>query len=43
MKEDDNAEELEKLNSEIKQWKDKYKNMKHDKEQLESENDKLNK
>lgn len=43
MKEDDNAEVLEKLNSEIKQWKDKYKNMKNDNSELEAENERLNK
>ena len=37
MKEDDNAEELEKLNAEINQWKDKYKNMKADNSELENQ------
>ena len=36
MKEDDNAEELEKLQKELNQWKDKYKNMRSDHAELES-------
>ena len=36
MKEDDNAEEMEKILAEMKLWKDKYKNMKNEKDELES-------
>ena len=34
MKEDDNSEELEKLQSELNQWREKYKNMRGDNEEL---------
>ena len=41
MKEDDGSEELEKIQSELNTYKQKYKNSKSDNEELEDEIDKL--
>ena len=43
MKEDDGSEELEKVQSEMNTWKQKYKNSKTDNDELEDEIDKLQK
>ena len=43
MKEDDNSEELTKLQSELNQWREKYKNMRGDNEELQDKIDELEK
>jgi len=43
MKEDGNSEELTKLQSELNQWREKYKNMRGDNEELQDKIDELEK
>jgi len=43
MQKDDNSEEIEKLHSDINQWKEKYKNMKNDHSDVTNELEKLQK